>query len=122
MSDISEAFNKRDVSEKYKNIKPAEKMTDQEADDFWTSEFEKVQDETEIDSYDKLLSEVFNRSEDELDIAFDIDDRLVSILERFKSENWDAMDESHRLSALKELSQSVGEKLGMDKIPSISFF
>lgn len=122
LSDISEISNKMDVSEKFKSIKPAEKMTDQEADDFWTSEFDKVHDETEIDPYDKLLSEVFNRTEDELNIEFDIDEKINSVLERFKPENWDAMNESHQISALKELAQIVGEKLGLDKIPSISFF
>ena len=122
MSDISEASNKTDVSEKFKNIRPVEKMTDQEADDFWTSEFEKAQDETEMDPYDRLLSEVFNRSEDEHDIEFDIDDRILSVLERFKPENWDAMNESHKQSALKELAQTLGEKLGLDNIPSISLY
>lgn len=122
ISDITEVFDKTDVSEKYKNIKPAEHMTDQEVDDFWTQEFEKVQDETEIVPYDQLLSEVFNRSENELDIVFDIDDRLESILEKFKPENWDTMDESHQLSALKELEQSIGEKLEIEKMPALSFF
>ena len=122
MSDISEASNKTDVSEKFKNIKPIEKMTDLEADDFWTSEFEKAQDETEMDPYDRLLSEVFNRSEDELAIEFDIDDKILSVIERFKPENWDAMNESHKLSALKELAQTLGEKLGLDNIPSISLY
>lgn len=62
MPEISEGFDKADTSEKFKNIKPAEKMPDKEADNFWAAEFEKAQDETEIDTYGKLLSEVFNRS------------------------------------------------------------
>lgn len=122
MSDIIEASDKADVSEKFRNIKPAEKISDQEADDFWTAEFERTQEEAETDPYDKLLSEAFNRSEDELNIEFDINEDIISVLKRFKPENWDSMNESNRLSALKELAKTVGEKLGLDNIPSISFY
>ena len=121
-SEIAEASEKTDVSEKYKNIKPTEKMTDKEADDFWASEFEKTQDEGEVDPYDRLLSESFNRSEDEINIDFDFDDKLLAILEKFKPENWSNLSESEQISSLKELAGKIGERLGLDKIPSISIF
>lgn len=121
ISEVVEASKRTDISEKYKNIKPVEKMSDQEADDFWASEFEKIQKDDEIDPYDKLLSEAFNRSEDEINIKFDIGDKLLSVLQKFKSENWDAMNEAAQLTTIKELAQHIGEKLELGKIPSISF-
>lgn len=105
------------------NIKPVESMSDQEVSDFISNEFEKAHVEAYIDNtYDKLLSEVFKRSEDEINIKFDIDDKLLSVLQKFKPENWDAMNEAAQLTTIKELAQHIGEKLGLGKIPSITFF
>ncbi|MCI9142702.1 MAG: hypothetical protein HFH87_08780 [Lachnospiraceae bacterium] len=122
VSDITEVSVKTDIIEKYKNIKPDKEMTAQEADDFWNSEFAKVQEEVDATLYDGILSEVFNRCEDDININFDVDDKLMSILDKFKSEDWDVMNEEQQLSVLTELTQEVGEKLGLDKIPTISVF
>lgn len=111
-----------DLSEKYKSIKPTENMSDSEVDDFWSNEFSKKKEDTELDVYDKLLSEIFNRSEDELAIDFNVDEILQGILHKFSLENWQEMKEADRLSTIKELAQAVGEKLGLDKIPEIEIF
>ncbi|KSV60385.1 hypothetical protein [Acetivibrio ethanolgignens] len=111
-----------DLSEKYKSIKPTENMSDSEVDDFWSNEFAKEKEDTELDVYDKLLSEIFNRSEDELTIDFNVDEVLQGILHKFSLENWQEMKDADKLSAIKELAQAVGEKLGLDKIPKIEIF
>ena len=79
-SDVTEKGTSPEKIEKHTDIKPLGGMTDQEADAFWKAEFQKAHDEVSLDEYDTLLSEVFNRSEDELDIDFDIDDRFSAIL------------------------------------------
>lgn len=79
-------------------------MTDQEADAFWKAEFQKAHDEVSLDEYDSLLSEVFNRSEDELDIDFCIDDRLADLLDQFSPETWEykgCKDLRHKIRSAK---------------------
>lgn len=119
MSDISEASDKVAVSEMFKNIKPVEKLSEQEADDFWKAEFEKAQDETEVDTYDKLLSEVFNRSEEEFDIDFTITDRISDILERFRSDDWNLIDINEKVFIVKELVKAIGKELQIDNVPEV---
>lgn len=117
-TDVSQS----DLSDKYKSIKPIEKMSDTEVDDFWASEFAKEQDEQEMDVYDKLLSEIFNRSEGELSINFDIDESLQEILQKFSSEKWQDMSDVERASAIKNLVKEVGNRLGLEKLPTVEIF
>ena len=95
-SDVTEKGIPPEKLEKHIDIKPSSSMTDQEADTFWETEFQKAHDEVSLDEYDALLSEVFNRSEDELDIDFCIDDRLADLLDQFSTETWEYMDDSER--------------------------
>jgi hypothetical protein len=60
MDNVSETSDlKSEVSRSYLNIKPKEKMSDQEAADFISKEFEEAHEVAEFDTYDKLLSEAF---------------------------------------------------------------
>lgn len=111
--------SKSDVIKGYMNIKPVESMSDQETSDFIASEFEKAHDDAEIDTYDKLISEVFNRFEDELDIDFEINDKLSAILEKFKADEWKTLDVADKLPVIKEFVNALGKELGLDKIPDI---
>lgn len=111
--------DKSDVTKGYMNIKPVESMSEQEISDFIAKEFEKAHEEAEIDTYDKLISEVFNCSEDELDIDFEISDKLTSILDKFKTETWETMDINEQMPAIKELVKTLGKELAIDKIPEI---
>lgn len=111
--------SKSDVSKGYLNIKPVESMSDQEASDFFAKEFEKAHEEAEIDTYDKLLSEVFNRTEDELNIDFNVSDRIMTVLEKFKSEGWNTLDTKEQMSAIRDLVKAIGKELQIDKLPGI---
>lgn len=110
---------KSEVSRGYLIIKPVDSMSDQEVSDFIAKEFEKVHDEAESDTYDKLLSEVFNRSEDEMDIDFNISEQIKSVLEKFKSEEWGEMDTKEQMSAVRELVKTIGKELQLDRLPEV---
>lgn len=110
---------KSEVSRGYLTIKPVDSMSDQEVSDFIAKEFEKVHDEAESDTYDKLLSEVFNRSEDEMDIDFNISEQIKSVLEKFKSEEWGEMDTKEQMSAVRELVKTIGKELQLDRLPEV---
>lgn len=107
------------TSERFSNIKPSESIEKIDPLDFIAKEFEKAHEEAETDLYDRLLSEVFNRSEDEIDIDFYINDDIKSALERINSPEWESMNNESRLDALKALAGVVGKELGMTKIPDI---
>jgi hypothetical protein len=107
------------VSKGYLNIQPTDRMSDQEVSDFIAKEFEKVHDEAESDTYDKLMSEVFNRSEDEMDIDFNISEPIMSVLEKFKSEEWGEMDIKEQMLAVRELVKTIGKELQLDQLPEV---
>lgn len=111
-----------DLSEKYKYIKPVEKMSDAEVDDFWDSEFAMEKEEQEMDVYDKLLSEIFNRSEEEIAINFDIDGALQEILHKFALGKWQDTSDAEKTSAIRQLVKEVGNRLGLEKLPAVEIF
>ena len=121
-SDVSEKGTSPEKLEKHSDIKPSGGMTDQEADAFWKAEFQKAHDEVSLDEYYALLSEVFNRSEDELDIDFVIGDKLVKLLDQFSTETWEYMDDSEREDIISEFVSALSEDLGLEDIPEIAVF
>ena len=121
-SDVTEKGIPPEKLEKHIDIKPSSSMTDQEADTFWETEFQKAHDEVSLDEYDALLSEVFNRSEDELDIDFCIDDRLADLLDQFSTETWEYMDDSEREEIISEFVSALSEDLGLEDMPEVAVF
>lgn len=81
--DVNEFRENTDINKEYADIVPSEVYSESEIDDFWNSEFQNAAAEQEIAPYDELVSEVFNRSEDELNIDLDVDSDLSDLLERF---------------------------------------
>lgn len=121
-SDVTEKGTSHEMLEKHSDIKPSDGMTDQETDAFWKAEFQKAHDEVSLDEYDTLLSEVFNRSEDELDINFAIGDKLVKLLDQFSPETWEYMDDSERDEIISEFVSALSEDLGLEDIPEVAVF
>lgn len=101
----------------YLNIKPSEAMTDQEAADYISKEFDAVHEESDGISIDRLKDELFNRSEDEIIIDFDITDQLKKQLENFDPERWQANNENERINAIKNLINELGKEMGLKDIP-----
>lgn len=116
-SDNAEHISNTEKLEKKTETKQPDRMSDQEVDAFWRAEFQKAHLEINKDEYDTLLSEVYNRSEDELHIDFDIDDRFTPILEQFSPETWEYLSESERCDAINEFVNALGESLGLEEIP-----
>ena len=114
--------SKIDKVEKNSEIRPSNSMTDKDVNLFWKSEFQKAHDEMSIDNNDIQLSDVFNCSEDEIDIDFSIDAKIISALEHISHENWDKMDDKEKLSVISKLVEWIGEGLDLKEIPKISIF
>lgn len=114
MDNVSETSDlKSEVSRPYLNIKPKVKMSDQEAADFISKEFEEAHELAEFDAYDKLLSEVFNRSEDEISIDFDFSDSIMNLLDNFHFDKWESVSETEKISTIKDkYNKRIGEGCG----------
>lgn len=115
------AINTENIG-KHNDIKPSERMTDQEIDTFWKAEFQKAHDEVSLDEYDTLLSEVFDWSEDELNIDFNVDDRFTSILEQFTPDIWENLNDTERMNAISEFVDMLGKGLELKNIPEIIIY
>ena len=121
VDNMSEASDiKSEVSESYLNIKTVESLSDQEASDFVSKAFEDAHNIAEFDTYDNLLSEVFNRSEEELFIDFEFTEEIIALLQNFRPEKWDVLNDSERANLTNELSRAIGEALGLDNTPTIN--
>ena len=122
ISDINEVTDYIETSKKCTNIETENQMSDLEVDSFWKTEFENVRNDKELNSYDRLQSESFNRSTEEIDIDFDIDEELLLTLENFKPEKWEVMNEAQRMVAIKVVVQETAERLGIDKVPNVALY
>ena len=120
--DVPEFHNQEKTTENFKDIRPNAVMSELEVDDFWTSEFSSSQDELRSSDFDIQLSEIFDCSEEEINIDYEIDDNIKNALERFDADNWAYMDEPYMLEAMEELKEVVADKLGIENAPSISIY
>lgn len=82
-SDVNGAPKEISAPEKLNNIETTSLMSDLEVDSFWKAEFANARETVEMDPYERLLSESFNRSEEEINIDFNVDEKLLSALESF---------------------------------------
>lgn len=111
--------DKIDASKDYLNIKPMESMSVQETSDFISTELKKAHDEAEINTYDTLLSEVYNRSEEEINIEFKVGEPILDVLDKFEADNWSAFDTKEQLETIKDLVKNIGKELDIKHIPEI---
>ena len=117
---FSEVFgSKSDIAKGYLDVNPAEIMTDQDMANYISKEFDEAHNVVEFDTYEKLMSEVFDLSEDEIDIDFTPDEKLITLLEHFKPDMWESMDEIERKDAVNVLATAIGEALELDSMPDI---
>ena len=121
LDNVKETSNiKHEVSDTYLNIKPVETLSEKEASAYIDKVFEDARDVAKFDTYDKLLSDVFNRFEDEIDIDFSMSEKTQALLEEFKPNKWEAMNDSEKRSQIEKISKAIGEELGIKDIPTVN--
>ena len=101
------------------NIKPNEYVSDGDMADLIKREFAGAHEISQFDAYDRLLSEVFNRSEEEISIEFQPSNKTKKILESFRLDKWESLGDSEKISAIEKITKAVGDDLGLEKIPEI---
>ena len=108
-----------EVSRPYLDIKPQEYLSDLELTDLISKEFEDAHNVAEFNDYGSLLSEVFNCSEDEINIDFSVTDEILEIMKCFTPENWASMSNSEKVEAINNLTIEIGRALKLDNIPKV---
>jgi len=117
---LSEQVTSNELGEKnYLNIHPVSEMTVQEANDFIANEFNKSYREIDETTYIQLLSEVYNRFEDEIAIDFKTTDRIKSVVDIIKSEAWETLSETEKGKIIEELVKSIAQELKLERIPTV---
>ena len=121
--DRTESAELPDLSH-YKEIKPILKISDEKVQSFWDDVFGE-DDSTEDFCFteDEIISEVFERYEEDFEFDFDVsEDSLQDILSKFDEENWNTFDESEKLAVIEEFKNLLCEKLGIEYKPTIFLF
>lgn len=116
-SEISE--KNQDTYKEYLDIRPVRWSSDQDVAESIKKEFEDAHKVAELDNYETLLSEVFNRSEEELSISFELTDKNIELLEKFRPEQWKSLEDTNRTNLINELSNTIGEVLELDNLPAV---
>lgn len=105
-------------AQNYLNIRAEKDMTVQETNDFIENEFKSSYKDIDEILFDQLLSEVYNRSEEEIDIDFKVNDRMKSIVDQIYSDEWKNLSETDKCIVIDGLIESIAKELGMDSVPT----
>ena len=111
--------NVLDSHKAYLDIKSTDNLSKIELHDSISKEFDSISDFDDIDEADRLLVEVFDCSEDDINVEFELDENILSCLEQFEVSTWGKLTEKEKVNAISELTRLVGDKLGLDSIPEI---
>ena len=103
----------------YLNIRSKNELSDKDINDYIKSEIEKAHREAMLEPYDKLLEEIFNVSEDDISIDYEVSDQVKEILSDFKLINWLTLNENKRLDTINKLVDTVSDELGITDKPKV---
>lgn len=108
----------------FKEIKPEKIFQKEVADDFWNDVFENEMNESY--TLDVLFSNIFDYSEDDFDNDFDndfeISDDITETIDKIQGVEWNNLEETEKFDLVEDLSNKIGEKLGLDSQPEIIYY
>ena len=106
------------------NIATTSRLSKEEALDFWDNVFAEQHNASDRNEIDKviILEDIYDRCEDEFRFDFEIDQDIWILLDQFKIDHWEQLSENERKMLVCELAVMIGKKLGLEDIPTLSFF
>lgn len=110
---------KKNENNGYLDIRSKNELSDKDINDYIKGEFEKAHREAMLEPYDKLLEEIFNVSEDDISIDYEVSDQVKEILSDFKLINWLTLNENKRLDTINKLVDTVSDELGITDKPKV---
>lgn len=97
-------------------------ISKEEAEAFWNSMFDNsFADEIENNFDVELFNEIYDRSEDEFEFDFVIDNELKSKISEYK-ENWKSFPDYEKKEAIFELVELISDRLGLDETPDTRYY
>lgn len=109
------------ASYKYNDIKP-EKETEETSKAFWNDVFSEKNDlEKNILNEDDIFDDIFGVDADKFVFDFS-DSEILSILDEFNDPAWNEKTDKEKIENIKTFIKIVGEKLGLEKLPSLELF
>jgi predicted SprT family Zn-dependent metalloprotease len=103
----------------YLDIRSKSELSNKDINDYIKSEFEKAHREAMLEPYDKLLEEIYDVSEDDISIDYEVSDKIKDILSDFKLTNWLTLNESKKLDVINKLVDAVSDDLGITDKPKV---
>ena len=97
-------------------------MSKSEITDFINSELGKLREDSHNPSLEDVEPSFWGWNEEDVNIDFDIDDTVESVLERFEENEWNMLSEQERTDAIEDLVFVVSKALGLDKVPKVKFY
>lgn len=88
---------------------------------YWDSLFKKRESINELTEAD-LLPEIFGREESEFSFDFVLDEELEDLVNIFYSPEWFDLDDEEKYHAIKQLVDTLSNKLGTKESPRLSFY
>ncbi len=104
----------------YLDIVPESGMSKHEITDFISKEFEKMQESKDSVDLNSYLTEIFDCSEEDINIPFYISDEVNDILRVFDVQEWDVLDESDKVLISNEFVKCLADELGVEDCPKVS--
>ena len=110
---------KTSENKSYLDIRSKSELSNKDINDYIKTEFEKAHREAMLEPYDKLLEEVYDVSEDDISIDYEVSDQVKEILTDFKFVNWMSLNENDRLDVINKLVNTVSDELEIKDKPKI---
>lgn len=98
-----------------------ENMSKGDADNFWKDVFKPDYDCEDI-SLEKVFNDIYGRKIEEFEFDFTIDEEIHSKMDTFQQETWDELTVDEKKTAIKELSDCIADRLGLEELPTIEYF
>lgn len=124
-------FDLKELTAKCENAKPElssgievikpENLSKEDSDYFWSKVFNPSYDCEDI-SLENVFNDIYGRTDEEFEFDFKIDNELQAKIEMFNQDTWDDLSLDEKKTAIKELSDCISERLGLDDIPKVEYF
>ncbi len=109
--DRAKEFSFNDTS--YQEILPG--LEKENPNSFWDSKFNDL-------SYESLLSDCFNRSEDEFEFHISLGEEIMQTLSTFNGDKWNDLSVEEREKLIDKLVEGICDELGIDDIPFVAYY
>ena len=97
-------------------------MSRNEITDFINDELAKLREDPAKIPLENVEGSFLGWDEEDIDVDFEIDDSIESVLDRFDENEWESLSEHERTDAIEELIFVVSKALGIEKVPKVKFY